>query len=365
MVQTNQSTRLASMRRSGWRAGVVLGLAVLLGALALSGDQVFPPPHRQPGPPADAPRVVVAMGDSTMSGEGAGDYEPGTDGENGNWCHRSTSASIHQVTIPALDRTINLSCSGAPSAQVGLGDVEQYTEISQSQQLAPIAASNRVVAVVVASGANDNPAFSHVLSDCVEAWVSGSSPCSQSVGPDWQDRVDAMVPKLIQALTDIRTVMRNTGYAANEYQLIVQSYAAPVGPNVADNLQDLSGCPFRDEDLRWVEDTAVPAIRAGVREAAQEAGARFLDLSRAGVGREACSTENDPGAEWFRRLAVQWGDLREQERATHALQESFHPNAAGHLQFGQCLSEFLLTTDRSAACLPGADGNLHAATSLD
>ncbi len=353
------------MRRSGWRAGVVLGLVVLLGAVVLSGDHRFPPPKRQPGPPEDAPRVVVAMGDSTMSGEGAGDYEPGTDGENGNWCHRSTHASIHQVTIPALDRTINLSCSGAPSPQVGLGDVEQYTEISQSRQLAPIAARNRVVAVVVSSGANDNPAFSHALSDCVEAWISGSSPCSKTVGPGWQDRVDAMVPKLTRALLDIRTVMRDAGYAATDYQLIVQSYAAPVGPNVAAGLQDLSGCPFRDDDLRWVENTAVPALTAGVRAAAREAGARFLDLSRAGVGREACSTENDPGAEWFRRLAVQWGDLRQEERATHALQESFHPNAAGHQQFGQCLSEFLLTTDRSAACLAGADGNLHAATSLD
>lgn len=352
------------MRRSGWRAGVVLGLAVLLGALALSGDTVFPPPKRQPGPPADAPRVVVAMGDSTMSGEGAGDYERGTDGENGNWCHRSTNASIHQVRMPALDRTINLSCSGAPSPQVGLGDVEQYTEISQSRQLAPIASRNRVVAVVVASGANDDPAFSHLLSDCVEAWVSGSAPCSREVGPVWQDRVDAMVPKLTKALLDIRTVMRNAGYAASEYQLIVQSYATPVSPNMAADLQDLSGCPFRDEDLRWVGDTAVPALTTGIRAAAQETGARFLDLSRAGVGREACSTEDDPDSEWFRRLAVQWGDLREEERATHALQESFHPNAAGHHQFGQCLSEFLLTTDRAAACLSGSDGNLHAATSL-
>jgi lysophospholipase L1-like esterase len=365
MVQTNLSTRLAAMRRSGWRAGVGLGLAVLLGALALSGDHRFPPPKRQPGPPADAPRVVVAMGDSTMSGEGAGDYERGTDGEKGNWCHRSANASIHQVTLPALDRTVNLSCSGAPSAQVGLGDVEQYTEISQSRQLAAIAGRNRVVAVVVASGANDNPAFSHVLSACVTAWVSGSAPCSKAVGPDWQDRVDAMVPKLIKALTDIRTVMRNAGYAASEYQLIVQSYAAPIGPNVAADLQDLSGCPFRDDDLRWVEDTAVPALTEGVRAAARETGARFLDLSHAGVGREACAIEEDPEAEWFRRLAVQWGDLREEERATHALQESFHPNAAGHQQFGQCLSEFLLTTDRAAACLSGADGNLHAATSLD
>jgi hypothetical protein len=45
------------------------------------------------------------------------------------------------------------------------------------------------------------------------------------------------------------------------------------------------------------------------------------------------------------------------------LQESFHPNALGHAQFGSCLGEFLNTPDRAAACLAGADGNLHAASS--
>ena len=61
---------------------------------------------------------------------------------------------------------------------------------------------------------------------------------------------------------------------------------------------------------------------------------------------------------------MQWADLNSDERATHALQESFHPNAAGHAQFGRCLGEFLTTTDRAAACLPGSDGNLHSATTI-
>jgi hypothetical protein len=171
-----------------------------------------------------------------------------------------------------------------------------------------------------------------------------------------------MVPKLVRALEDVRSALEAVGYRPEDYQLIVQSYAAPVGPDVADGLQDLSGCPFRSEDLRWVRDAAVPALTTGLRQAARAAGARFLDLSRAGVGREACSS-GDIDNEWFRRLAVQWSDLHNDERATHALQESFHPNANGYAQFGSCLGEFLNTTDRAAACLAGTDGNLHAAAS--
>ncbi|HEV2780555.1 MAG TPA: GDSL-type esterase/lipase family protein [Actinophytocola sp.] len=352
------------MRPSRWHALLVLPLVIVAGALALSGDHRFPATGPLPGPPVDSPRVLVALGDSTVSGEGAGNYEPGTDGEAGNWCHRSSSASIHRAHMPGVAGTINLACSGAPSAQVGLGAAIQYTEPSQAERLARVASENRVVAVVVAAGANDEPGFSHVLDQCVQAWFSRSRPgCGDTIGPHWQDRVDAMVPKLVRALRDVRAALRGVGYRDHDYELILQSYAAPVGPDVAEGLQDLSGCPFRSEDLRWVRDAAVPALTAGLRQAARLAGARFLDLSRAGAGREACSSR-DPDREWFRRLAVDWSDLHSDERATHALQESFHPNANGHAQFGRCLAEFLNTPDRAAACLSGPDGNLHSATTI-
>jgi lysophospholipase L1-like esterase len=348
------------MRPSGW---LVLFLVLVVATLGMAGDHVFPAPKPLPGPPEDAPRVIVAMGDSTMSGEGAGDYERGTNGEKGDWCHRSPNASIYQVRLPDVTKAYNLACSGAPSGQVGLGKVEQYKEKSQATQLARIATRNRVTAIVVASGANDDPAFSHVLDSCVQAWIGKEKPCADTIGPKWEDRIDRMIPKLTKALRDIQKVMRNAGYARSDYQLVVQSYAAPIGPDMVRDLQDLSGCPFLSKDLHWVQKDAVPVLTAGVRTAAARTGVRFLDLSRSGIGREACTSERDPDREWFRRLAVQWNDLQRDDRATHALQESFHPNAAGHKEFGECLTEFLATTDRKAACLSAKDGNLHAATS--
>ena len=345
------------MRRYRWHISVLLLVVLLVGSFLVIGGPDDPP---APRPPDGAPRVVVAMGDSTVSGEGAGDYEEGTDGEDGDWCHRSANASIHHTGLTDVVEAVNLACSGAPSAQVGLGDTEQYTEGSQAQRLRAIARDKRVVAIQVAVGANDDPGFSHVLDGCVQAWFDRGKPGCATANDDWQSKVDKMVPKATRALADIRSVMLDAGYQPTDYALVLQSYAAPVAPGARPELLNLNGCPLRAEDLRWVSETAVPVITEGVRRLAREADARFLDLSRAGVGREACS-RTDPGQEWFARLAVRWSDLQDDDRAGHALQESFHPNAAGHAEFGRCLGEFLRTTDRAAACLPGADGRLHPA----
>ncbi|MBO0878381.1 MAG: hypothetical protein J2P19_33850, partial [Pseudonocardia sp.] len=57
----------------------------------------------------------TALGDSSASGEGAGDHEPGTRGERGGWCHRSSHAYIRRTGLAST--SVNLACSGAASAQ--------------------------------------------------------------------------------------------------------------------------------------------------------------------------------------------------------------------------------------------------------
>ena len=102
----------------------------------------------------DRPTAIVSLGDSAISGEGAGNYEPGTRGENGNWCHRSANALVHRTAV--ADRTINLACSGADSANVSLADTTHYNEGSQSRRLIDVARQYRVTTVLVQVGANDD-----------------------------------------------------------------------------------------------------------------------------------------------------------------------------------------------------------------
>ncbi|HEX9334715.1 MAG TPA: GDSL-type esterase/lipase family protein [Pseudonocardiaceae bacterium] len=345
------------------RARSVASLAVIAIVILFTagGDAAPTPQPPKPGPPTHAPLTIVSLGDSTVSGEGAGDYDPGTDGQAGDWCHRSAAAEIHETTLPGVVKTVNLACSGANTTQVGLGTAVHYTERSQTAQLAALATHDRVVAIVVAVGANDDPRFSQVLDDCVHAWASKGS-CSAGFESNWQHRTDAMVPKVAKVLRDIRSAMAKVHYQPDDYQLVLQSYAAPIGPNTAGSLLSLDGCPFREVDLRWVRSTAVRVLDEGLRKAATDAGTRFLDLASAGLGHEACSGGgNNTSHEWFTRLTVAWQDISNQQRVGHALQESFHPNARGQSAFGGCLSQFLATNDQAAACLGGANGVLHPA----
>lgn len=300
------------------------------------------------------------MGDSTLSGEGAGQYRAGTDGQGGNWCHRSANAEIHQLELPPDVARFNLACSGAKAKLVGLDGGADHPDGSQARQLARIARDHRITHIVVAVGANDDPDFINTLGACVQAWVGRTGGgCSEQLRQQWPRRVERMQPKVASALGDIREVMRRADYRQDEYSLIVQSYASPVGPGIRPDLQDLSGCPLLSRDVRWIRRSAVPRLSDGLREVALEQGARFLDLSRAGFGHEACTGLRGPeGSEWFRRLAVDWQSLEHENRARHALQESFHPNAKGYSRIAGCMSEFMNTSARTSVCSPGPGGGL-------
>ncbi|MEB3367175.1 GDSL-type esterase/lipase family protein [Saccharopolyspora mangrovi] len=334
-------------------AGSLLALAVLI------SDQYLP---GLPLQPKQLPAAVVTVGDSTLSGEGGGNYVAGTNGEGDNWCHRSPAAPVNQLRLPPEVTRINLACSGARTESLRTDQEYVGAEKSQAAQLAELAQRYRITDVVVQIGANDDPGFLAVVNQCVEAWARRAPVgCSAQLEGRWQERIDQMQPKALAAVRDIREAMDSAGYTPSSYQLIMQSYASPVGPEVRPELQGLSGCPFLTSDLAWLRDVGVPQLSDGLREVARDADARFLDLSRAGTGHEACT--GDPktaNGEWFTRLTVDWEALKDEQRAPHAMQESFHANATGHAQLARCLGEFMAAAEPGAACLPDERGNLTA-----
>lgn len=325
--------------------------ALLLGGIA----SVAGAPLARAAP--DRPTAVVALGDSTAAGEGGGDYAAGTRGEHGDWCHRSANAYVQHTGLAEV--AVNLACSGATSANVGFGPSVHDTEGSQAQRLISVARTHRVTVVITQFGANDDPGFGGSVVRCVIAYLDPSGPgCADTLAAQWPARVGAMAPKVAAALRDVRSAMRQAGYADSDYALVVASYPSPVTESMV-HTHGFTGCPFRDADARWGRTEAVPQLSEALRGVAGQVGARFLDLSRATEGHEACSNK---GPEWQRRLTVNAKAFAQGGLAAvgHLAQESFHPNATGDLQLAGCFAEFVRGGAGSARCLAGADGRLHA-----
>ncbi|MFJ9409224.1 ricin-type beta-trefoil lectin domain protein [Streptomyces sp. NPDC101393] len=303
------------------------------------------------GDPAERPvgerkTSLISLGDSEISGEGVGTYEPGTDGP-ANWCHRSPDAAIHRTGI-AADVTYNAACSGAYSGNIRIGGSKQYAdELVQSDSLAIAARNTRLKMVLLVAGANDDLQFGPVMTDCVERWFLLQGTCEQKYRPGWQARVDRLVPKVEQTVGDLRTVMRDAGYADGDYRLVVMSYPSPIGPDVEDNPHYPGklpgGCTGYTSDAGWGRNAAVPAFEKGMRKAAGDTGATYLDASRLFHGHEVCMEDT-----WARGLYVNLSNPFPPD--ANSVRQSFHPNARGHGAFASCLTQLYASGLREASC---------------
>lgn len=303
------------------------------------------------GDPAERPMSerdtsLISLGDSQISGEGAGNYEPGTDGPD-NWCHRSYDAMIHRTDI-AADQTYNVACSGASSVNIRIGGEKQFAdELVQSDSLAIKARNTKLKMVVLVAGANDDLQFGPVMSDCVVRWFTLQGACESKYGPGWQDRVDGLLPKVTGTVSDLRTVMRDAGYADDDYRMVVMSYPSPIGPDFEDNPDFrgklLDGCAGYTSDAAWGRDQAVPAFQEGIRQAAQQSGVDYLDASRLFHGHEVCMQNT-----WARGLTVDLSNPFPPD--ANSVRQSFHPNARGHGAYASCLTSFHASELTEASC---------------
>ncbi|MFG2140410.1 ricin-type beta-trefoil lectin domain protein [Streptomyces sp. NPDC048650] len=304
------------------------------------------------GDPAERPlgqrkTSLISLGDSEISGEGVGTYEPGTDGPD-NWCHRSPDAAIHRTGI-AADVTYNVACSGAYSQNIRIGGSKQYAdELVQSDSLAVKARNTRLKMVLLVAGANDDLQFGPVMTDCVERWFLLQGTCEPKYRPGWQARVDGLVPKVEQTVNDLRTVMRDAGYADDDYKLVMMSYPSPIGPDVEDNPQYPGklpgGCTGYTSDAGWGRNAAVPGFEGGIRKAAHDTGATYLDASRLFHGHEVCMEDT-----WARGLYVDLTNPFPPD--ANSVRQSFHPNVRGHAAFASCLTQLYAAPGlREASC---------------
>ncbi|NBE51391.1 ricin-type beta-trefoil lectin domain protein [Streptomyces boluensis] len=297
-------------------------------------------------PLAERKSALISLGDSEISGEGVGTYEPPTNGPD-NWCHRSADAAIHKTAIPT-DVTYNVSCSGAYTGNIKIGGSKQYAdELVQSDNLAVKARNTKIKMVLLVAGANDDLQFGPVMTDCVTRYLLSQGACEPKYDGGWQSRVDALVPKVEQTVNDLRTTMRGAGYADGDYKLVLMGYPSPIGPDFYDNPSfpgklSCGGLGY-DSDTKWGRNVAVPAFERGMRKAAQDTGATYLDNSRLFHGHEVCMEDT-----WARGAFIDVSKPGPPDE--NSLRQSFHPNARGHAAFASCLTQLYNSGLKEASC---------------
>ncbi len=284
----------------------------------------------------DRKTALVSMGDSEISGEGVGNYEPGTH-TDGNWCDRSYDQALFRSGIES-DVQYNVSCSGGATPHLVEGSGrQQWNELNQGDNLAVKARNTHVKLVWIVVGANDEGGieFGPTVTGCVTGRILLSGPCWPDHTEDWEARVDVSRDGVETAIDAVRQTMTDAGYLGTDYDMVVMSYPSPGGPDVEDN-PDFpgwwsGGCLLYLADAAFARNKAVPLFEQGIREAALNKDVRYLDAQRLFDGHGVCEAEP-----WARGVYVEVGELPSE----NAFRQSLHPNFLGHGAFAQCITEF-------------------------
>jgi hypothetical protein len=385
---------------------------VLILALSMTGLGLVAAPAHADGPGTGTP-YVVTVGDSYISGEagrwagssnsseapadalGAHAYHDNASGtaETIPRCHRSRSA---EAFIGGSVGGENLACSGAETATSNGDDfkpgLDFYDDgaghVGQAKALQQFAAGHNVKLVVASIGGNDFN-FGAIVTSCVTDFLTSPSwhpdyckDDSSVVANFTSANVAAVRARIAAAFQNLRTAMRNAGYADDAWNLLVQTYPSPIPGGSGFRYgqsgftrQSVGGCGFWNADADWANTTALQTINDTVRAAIGESGltnTRTLELATAFNGRRLC--ENTVGlyeevglSSWTQPTAVDRTEWVNQIRtvttigSSYYIQESLHPNYWAQLALRNCVRQaYNAGAPRGGNCTRTAPGLLNA-----
>lgn len=341
------------------RTPSALAGTLLLATAALAA--IAPPAQADPLPP-----TAVAMGDSFISGEGAGGYVavtdqsgvaqgfPGWAAANSNpyFCHRSANASIQVASLPGITQRVNLACSGAQPADMANASSARpagRTVVAQVDQLRSVAQTGDIDLVLLGLGSNNSQfTFGGVAAECAGRfvadgytgwwevwihfvnWVTGEElnerACSDA---DFATaaQLDAARAETAAAVRQVLDVLDEVD-ADGDHRVVLQDYTNPLPQAYAEQYRTESGrSDTRDKYRALVDEryaagcpadiaSLAPAHRfsqnlgglvAGVASTlqAERPGAKitYLDVQRAFDGARLCEARAAPATPSPRRCA--------------------------------------------------------------
>lgn len=303
------------------------------------------------------PTAAVAMGDSFISGEGAGAYQPVVDvngqaqgfpgwaapNNNAFFCHRSANASIQVAALAGISARFNLACSGGQPVDMATASNARpsgRTVAAQIDQLRVVAQTHDIDLVLVGLGSNNSSfTFGSVAADCagrfvadgyigwwefwvpIINWITGAtspeSPCTANDLATAQElaaaqaETTAALRTLVQVLDEVD--------ADGQHRIVLQDYTNPLPPDFSnkfqkedgrtdtrDKFRDLvrerytGGCPAHRASLGPAHQfsqglgTLVQGTHATLRAEFPAADLVYLNVQRAFDGARLCETDASP-----------------------------------------------------------------------
>jgi lysophospholipase L1-like esterase len=260
----------------------------------------------------------VAMGDSYSSGEGAGDYESGTDlddrddfwpfnddQELHNRCHRSmnTYSRLVKTRYDFKGGSTFTACSGAV-----LNDLKNAND-SNTGQGPQLAALDKDTSLATISVGGNDLGFADILKACVingAHRIPGIAGCQATYEPQMAGKVAALKQELIVGYRAMKDKAPNA-------RVIVMGYPHLFVENPSDEASRL----LYKQDQLWMN-TKADQLNAMLKASAEEAGVEFVDPTNAFKGHEVGSE-----APWTNDLTFGGPGVMAVDPG------SFHPNAQG------------------------------------
>lgn len=302
-----------------------LDIAMVIAALALLA--AAPPQEAVPAKldPGAGQSVLVALGDSYMSGEGAARFYAGTDDGGGNECRRAPTAYAALAAGPGqrFDHVTFLACSGARTYNViGSTDDSQArpqpgegkTQVDQLLDIKAAHPSFKPRLVIVSVGGND-AGFATIGEACL---APGNCATQRQL---FEDLLPEVRRSLVATYASIEKALPGV-------PIVAVPYPQPIAAGSACN-----GLPLSKSERAFISDF-VEELDGVIHKAADDSGLYFMDTMEgalASAHRQLCDPQNHghPGI-YPVTLASVSGLANQRFSPLKWTHDSLHPNALGH-----------------------------------
>jgi lysophospholipase L1-like esterase len=325
--------------------GSLADIAVVLAVLALMGvtpaSQDVKPAILSAKASGAAEPVVVALGDSYSSGEGASRYLDETNVAGGNQCRRAATAwPVLVAQALGAHRLVFRACSGARARNVvgQVDDDEQYDgegiQVYRAiEELRSVDKELDPALVVLSIGGND-AGFRQIGSSCLSL---GS--CDD----------DDLSKYFYENLPDVETALRST------YLAIAETFPdSPIAvmpyPDAFANDDGCVRAPVEAGDIRFVR-SFTDSLDSTIAKVAHETGVYYVAAMRSALTDShlaLCDESGTPGLNFLDLRGV-GGAALDRFNPGNWIHNSLHPNERGHAALAASFTGWLSSQTRRDA----------------